>query len=64
MKMVCTYSLSREKCVRKFPRLQNLIQFSLDTLMMCTGENTLVRDYSPRWGGEFLWVLLCINTQY
>ena len=41
---------------KKFPRLQNLIQFSLDTLMMCTGVNPLVRDYSTRWGGEFLWM--------
>ena len=61
MKIVCTYSLSGAKCVRKFPRLQNLIQFSLDTLMMCTGVNPLVRDYSTRWGGEFLWVLLCVK---
>ena len=54
----------RQNVYKKFPRLQNLIQFSLDTLMMCTGVNPLVRDYSTRWGGEFLWVLLCVNSQY
>ena len=64
MKIVCTYFYQRQNVYKKFPRLQNLIQFSLDTLMMCTGVNPLVRDYSTRWGGEFLWVLLCVNSQY
>ena len=55
---VCTYFVSGAKCMtKKFPPLQNLIQFSLDTLMMCTGVN-------PGWSGtihhagldgEFLW---------
>ena len=47
---------ARAKCMtKKFPPLQNLIQFSLDTLMMFTGVNPVATVsagldsvYSPR----------------